>query len=103
MLAGDRAQPTIGKCDDPGDDFAITEPYAELHAHSHRPLPPLHQTEYVAGPAAALHAVDHGDDAFRGLEHCLENQCAFAITAGYAVWFRPRGNDPAPVLGRAEQ
>jgi len=50
-----------------------------------------------------MHEIDHGDRAMRGFEVRLENQRALAIAPRHAHRARLRCDQPAAVLGLAQQ
>jgi hypothetical protein len=90
---------------DPRHDRAVAEAHDQLHAHRHLAAHGAHQADHVdvVLVVGERHEVGHGDRARRGLERGLEDG-----GAGQIAPFRPFGrilrrDQPAPVLGRAEQ
>ena len=102
--AGDGADPELLPAH-PRHDRAIAEAHDQLHAHRHMAAHAAHQPDHVdvVLVVGERHEVGHRDHAFSGLERGLEDRGAGQIAALGAADLALRRDQPAPVLGRAEQ
>ena len=87
----------------PRHDRAVVEPDHELGAHRDFPADALDQTHDVRIEAARGHAVGEAHDAGCGLELGFEHQRAVAVPPSRLLHRLARRDQPAAVLGRAEQ
>ncbi len=93
----------------PRDDGAIVEANDELGAHRHAPAQPANDADDVRRPLSPLrasrqrHAVGDRDRALRRLERRVEDQRAGPVRARDALDGDAGCDEPAAVLGLAEQ
>ena len=87
----------------PGDDRAVVEADHQLRPHLDPTASADDETDQVRGVAAERHEVDERDGTFGGLEVGLEDQRVVAVAAADARGRLGRGDQPAAVLGPAEQ
>ena len=88
---------------DPGHDRAVVEPDDQLHPHRDPAAPPLDTADEVMPPPARRHAVDHGDGPVVGLELGLQDERTLMVPAAGGADGAGGGQEPAAVLGGAQQ
>ena len=102
VRAGD-GDPRVVDAPHPGHDRAVVEPDHELGAHRHLAVEPLDDADDVGRLAARRHEVDRPHRARVRLEDRLEDQRVVAVAARRAADLVPGREQPAAVIGRAEQ
>ncbi len=103
VRSADREQRPVFGTPDPGNVGAHAEADHKLHPHFHAAFDAAHQADDVGRLLARRHEVDDGHRAVFGLKLRLQDQRIVPVSARAAHYVFRRRNQPAAVLGRAEE
>ena len=95
--------PRVVDASNPRDDVAVVEADHELRPHRHLPPHSLDDSNHVGRLAARRHEVDDGRRAGVGLEDSFEDEGAVAVGPPAGADVPGGGEQPAAVVGSAQQ